>query len=123
MDPDALRQTHGAMREFLGGLLTPESAEKWLRFEVIKSGKLVAHFRSRVQAEEKAAELGATARVEDKSMRVPDRVLVELLEWTTELDGGGNDRPTTPSNGLRTAVRDARRASGCPHRRRLPWRI
>ncbi|MET9462943.1 hypothetical protein ABZY05_49650 [Streptomyces canus] len=28
MDPDALRQIYGSMREFLGSLLTPESAER-----------------------------------------------------------------------------------------------
>ncbi|MDQ1018979.1 hypothetical protein [Streptomyces afghaniensis] len=105
MDPATLREVYGSMREFLGGLMTQESAERWLRFEVIKGGKLVDHYRSRSRAEEKAAEVGG--RVEDKSMRVPDRVLLELLEWTVELYGGGNDRPTTPSNGSSRASRRA----------------
>ncbi|MFF5968285.1 hypothetical protein ACFY64_32085 [Streptomyces collinus] len=107
MDPAVLRQVYGSMREFLGSLMTQESAERWLRFEVIKAGKVVDHFRSRAKAEEKAAELGGTARVEDKSMRVPDRVLLELLEWSVELYGGGNDRPTTPSSGSSRASRRA----------------
>ncbi|MEU6594807.1 hypothetical protein ABZ923_37370 [Streptomyces sp. NPDC046881] len=105
MDPATLREVYGSMREFLGSLMTPESAERWLRFEVIKGAKLVDHYRSRAQAEEKAAEEGG--RVVDKSMRVPDRVLLELLEWTVELYGGGNDRPTTPSSGSSRASRRA----------------
>lgn len=107
MDPAALHQVYGAMRHFLGTLMIPESAERWLRFEVIKAGKLIDHFRTRSEAEAKAAELGPTARVQDKSMRIPDRVLVDLLEWVTELYGGGNERPTTPSSGSSRASRRA----------------
>ncbi|TXS51949.1 hypothetical protein EAO75_09315 [Streptomyces sp. uw30] len=107
MDPDTLRLVYGAMRHFLGTLMTPESAERWLRFEVVNAGKLVDHFRTRTEAEAKAAEIGPTARVQDKSMRIPDRVLVDLLEWVTELYGGGNDRPTTPSSGSSRASRRA----------------
>ncbi len=99
MDPKVLRQVYGAMRLFLAGLMTPESAERFLRFEVIKGAKTVAHFRTREEADEHARELGGTARVNDASMRVPDRVLMDLIEWTTELYGGGNDRPSTPSSG------------------------
>ncbi|MGY3199700.1 hypothetical protein [Streptomyces sp. TE5632] len=107
MDPGTLRKVYGGMREFLAGLMTPESAERFLRFEVVKGGKVVAHFRTRVAAEEKAAELGGTAHARDASMRVPDRVLMDLMEWTTELYGGGNDRPTTPSSGSSRASRKA----------------
>ncbi|MFF4733324.1 hypothetical protein ACFY3M_50635 [Streptomyces mirabilis] len=107
MEPDALRDVYSSMRGFLSRLMTPESAERFLRFEVVKSGKVVDHYRSRDEAEAKAAELGPTARVEDKSLRVPDRVLIELLEWTTELYGGGDDRPTTPSSGSSRASRRA----------------
>ncbi|MEU9153601.1 hypothetical protein AB0D59_24335 [Streptomyces sp. NPDC048417] len=107
MEPAALRQVYGAMRQFLASLMTPETAERFLRFEVVKSGKAVDHYRTREEADTKAAEFGPTARVDDKSMRVPDRVLVELLEWTTELYGGGNDRPITPSSGSSRASRRA----------------
>ncbi|MEV6740474.1 hypothetical protein AB0N14_27390 [Streptomyces sp. NPDC051104] len=106
MDPAVLRGVYGSMREFLASLMTSESADRFLRFEVIKGGKPVAHFRTRAEADEHAAELTGTVRVEDKSMRLPDRVLMELLEWTTELYGGG-DRPTTPSSGSSRASRRA----------------
>lgn len=106
MDPTVLREVYGNMRQFLASLMTPESAERFLRFEVIKGGKTVAHFRSRAEAEARAGELGGSSSVEDKSWRLPDRVLVELMEWTTELYGGG-DRPTGPSSGSSRASRRA----------------
>ncbi|MEU7093034.1 hypothetical protein [Kitasatospora aureofaciens] len=37
------------------------------------------------------------------TMRVPDRVLIELLEWVVELYGGGA-RPTTSSSGSAPAL-------------------
>lgn len=117
MDPATLRQVYHSMREFLGSLMTQESAERWLRFEVIKGGKVVDHYRSRAQAEEKAAEVNG--RAEDKSIRVPDRVLLELLEWTVELYGGGNDRPTTPSSGSSRASRRA----GTPGKASSPSKV
>ncbi|MEV5929909.1 hypothetical protein ACPCSG_27000 [Streptomyces cellulosae] len=107
MDPKVLRQVYAAMRLFLSGLMTPESAEKFLRFEVVKGGKVAAHFRTQEEADEHAKELGGTARVRNASMRLPDRVLMDLMEWTTELYGGGNDRPTTPSSGSSRASRRA----------------
>ncbi|MER6975681.1 hypothetical protein [Streptomyces carpinensis] len=108
MDPAVLRSVYGAMREFLASLMVPESAERFLRFEVIKGGKTVAHFRTRAEADEHAGELTGAVRIEDKSLRLPDRVLMELLEWTTELYGGGTeDRPTTPSSGSSRASRRA----------------
>ncbi|MFD0208948.1 hypothetical protein ACFVH9_07410 [Streptomyces hirsutus] len=110
IDPAALHLVYGSMRKFLSGLMLPESAEVFLRFEVLKGSKTVAHFRSREEADAHADELGGTARVEDKSMRIPDRVLMELLEWTAELYGGG-DRPTGPSSGSSRASRRAGTAS------------
>ncbi|MGW3512092.1 hypothetical protein [Streptomyces sp. NPDC000994] len=107
LDPDVLRSVYGAMRSFLATLMTPESAERFLRFEVIKGGKTTAHFRTREEADAYASELTGAVRVEDKGMRLPDRVLVEMLEWSTELYAGGGDRPTTPSSGSSRASRRA----------------
>ncbi|MFF4829819.1 hypothetical protein ACFY20_44595 [Streptomyces sp. NPDC001312] len=107
MDPLDLRRVYVSMREFLARLMTPESAARFLRFEVIKGGKVVADFRSREAAEAYASELTGAVRVEDKSMRLPDRYLVELLEWTSELYAGGGDRPTGPSSGSSRASRRA----------------
>ncbi|MCX4458688.1 hypothetical protein OOK58_43035 [Streptomyces sp. NBC_01728] len=122
LEPGTLRGVYGSMRAFLGTLMTPESAEKFLRFEVIKGGKVAARFRSRDEAEKHASELTGAARVEDKSMRLPDRVLVELLEWVTELYGGGNDRPTTPSSGSSRASRRAGTPGKAPSRSKVSTR-
>lgn len=104
--PEELRALYGAMRAFLVGLMTPESAARFARFEVIKGGETIADFRSREEAEKHAADWkGAT--VVDRSMRLPDRVLVELLEWTVELYGGGEARPTGSSSGSSRASRRA----------------
>ncbi|MGW1539742.1 hypothetical protein ACWCPM_05600 [Streptomyces sp. NPDC002309] len=106
VNPEVLRGVYASMKSFLATIMTPESAARFLRFEVIKGGKTVANFRSREEAEAHAASLTGTARVEDKSMRLPDRVLVELPEWTQELYGGGN-RPTGSSSGSSRASRRA----------------
>lgn len=85
-DLEALREVSRVMREFLAGLMLPESAATFA------------------------------------GMRLPDRVLVELLEWTAELYGGGSggDRPTgssggsaprSPSPGTRGTVSSRSRAS------------
>lgn len=47
----------GAMREFLGRFLLPESVEAF------------------------------------KSLRLPNRILVQLIEWVAELYGGGSGKP------------------------------
>ncbi|MFE0545214.1 hypothetical protein [Streptomyces sp. NPDC058891] len=106
LSSEELRALYAAMRTFLAGLMTPESAAEFLRFEVIKGGKTVADFRFRDEADAHAAGL-AGARVEDKSMRLPDRVLTELLEWVTELYGGGDSRPTGSLSGSSRASRRA----------------
>lgn len=98
-DAKDLRRVYGTMRTFLAKLMLRESAEVFLRFEVIRAGELVDHFRDRETAQALADELGGSARVEDKSLRLPDRILLELLEWVLELYGSGGNRPTTSSKG------------------------
>ncbi|WP_331723353.1 hypothetical protein [Streptomyces atratus] len=63
--PEALREVNAALREFIGSLMLPESAERF------------------------------------STMRLPDRVVVALLEWSKEIYGGG--RPPTSSNGSAAA--------------------
>ncbi|MFF6807528.1 hypothetical protein [Streptomyces sp. NPDC012616] len=85
MDPEALRDVYGSMRGFLGRLMTPESAARFLRFEVVKSGKVVDHYRSRDEAEAKAADLGPTARFRrvGQSVDLPDKA----RRWGHDLRG------------------------------------
>lgn len=105
IDPAAVRKASRAMRTFLGELMLPESAELFSRVDVVKAGKVLESFTGREAAEAYAAKVkGGGARVVDH-LRLPDRVLVELLEWTVELYGGNSKRPPTSSGGSAKASR------------------
>ncbi|MGX1514044.1 hypothetical protein [Streptomyces collinus] len=97
LDPDALRAASRALRGFLAQLMLPESAALFTSLEVIADGARVATYQDREEAQQHADGI-AGAKVQD-ALRLPDRVLVELMEWVTELYGGGADkRPPTSSS-------------------------
>lgn len=98
---DKLRALYGAIREFLKQLMTEESAKRFANFVVEQGGKTVADFRTREEAEQFASGLKGATRVVDESLRLPDRVLIELMEWAVELygSGSGGGRPTGSSSG------------------------
>ncbi|MFD3848195.1 hypothetical protein ACFWVB_20180 [Streptomyces microflavus] len=98
MSTDQLRMLYSQMRRFLSRLMTEESAAEFLRFVVRDAdGTVLSVHTEREDAETEAARLEG-AGVADESIRLPDRVLVELLEWVVEVYGGGN-RPTGSSSG------------------------
>jgi len=96
---DKLRGLYGAIRKYLTKMMTEESAEVFSRYEVRKGGEVVEVFRDRAEADAYCEGVGAGARVDDKSLRLPDRVLIEIMEWSITLYGGGQKRPTGPSKG------------------------
>ncbi|WP_030236752.1 hypothetical protein [Streptomyces sp. NRRL S-350] len=97
VEPAKLRQVVGSLRVFLASLMLPESAAVFARWDVVAGGVAVGSYSEPGLAAKAAAEQeGAT--VKDESLRLPDRVLVELLEWAVELYGGGA-RPTGLSSG------------------------
>lgn len=97
---DKLRNLYGAIRKYLTKMMTEESAERFSRYEVRQGGEVVEVFRDRGEADTYCEGLGSGARVHDKSIRLPDRVLIELMEWSIELYGGGTKaRPTGRSKG------------------------
>ncbi|WP_326791820.1 hypothetical protein OHA79_04525 [Streptomyces sp. NBC_00841] len=70
--------------------------------DVVVDGKPVESFTDAAEADEYAAEI-PNARIVD-GLRLPDRVLVELLEWVVELfGGGGGQHPPTSSGGSAAA--------------------
>ncbi|MGW7073504.1 hypothetical protein ACWGII_39665 [Streptomyces sp. NPDC054855] len=69
-----------SLRLFLARLMLPESAQTFARWEVVKGGKAVSSHASPEEAAEAAAKLKGDVSVKDAGMRLPDRVLVELLE-------------------------------------------
>ncbi|GGZ23234.1 hypothetical protein GCM10010387_15430 [Streptomyces inusitatus] len=98
-DPKVLRKITQKLRVFLAALMLPESARVFARWEVHADGDVVAAYGDPEEAEDAAREIEG-ARVVDCSMRLPDRILVDLMQWTVELYGsGGSDRPPTSSGG------------------------
>lgn len=105
-DASDVRRSARALRVFLARQMLPESAEQFLRIDVVQAGEVLETFQDLEEAETYAAERPG-ARIVD-ALRLPTRVLVELLEWVVELYGGGGDaRPTTSSSGSSTASRPA----------------
>ncbi|GGX37729.1 hypothetical protein GCM10010353_61440 [Streptomyces chryseus] len=103
VDLSDVREANVALRVFLGSLMLPESAEQFARWEVRAGGKTVGSYRDPEEARE-AAESRKGGKVLDAGMRLPDRVLVELMEWVVELYGGaGGQRPPTSSNASASA--------------------
>lgn len=99
-----LRRVTRAVRVFLGGLMLPESAALMLRLDVVADGKVMESHDDLDTALARAAELEG-ARVVD-GLRLPDRVLLQLVDWVIELYSGGQ-RPPTQSAGSSTASRPA----------------
>jgi hypothetical protein len=99
---DVLR-TMRALRSFLARLMMPESAEQFTRLDVVADGQTIASYHDLDEAYEHADTL-SDAKVVD-ALRLPTRVLTELLEWSVELYGG--ERPTGSSSASATASRPA----------------
>ncbi|MGA5497695.1 hypothetical protein ACPCSP_25360 [Streptomyces cinereoruber] len=116
LDPDKLRAVVASIRVFLARLMLPESAEVFACWDVVRDGETIGSFRDPQEAADAASgEDGAT--VENRSMKLPDRVLIELMEWAVELYGGGN-RPTGSSSGSAQASPTAGRPGRGPSRSR-----
>jgi hypothetical protein len=96
------------LRAFITKLLVPESRDLFARFVVVQDGEEVGVFHYRKEAEEDAERReGATVR--DDSFPLPLRVLMELLEWISELYGGAGARPTGSSTASSSPSRRAGR--------------
>ncbi|MGD9485747.1 hypothetical protein WDH52_21255 [Streptomyces sp. TRM70308] len=87
VDLSHVRQVNVELRVFLASLMLPESAEEFARWEVQVGGKTVSS-HGEPEVARKAAEGRKGATVVDAGLRLPDRVLVELMEWVVELYGG-----------------------------------
>lgn len=103
-DPKEVRRTVRALRLFLARQMMEDSADLFLRLNVVKDGETLETFPDLDEAEEYAAQHEGS-RVFD-ALRLPTRVIVELLEWVVELFGGGT-RPTSSSAASSTPSRQA----------------
>lgn len=95
MDAKTLRAASAGVRDFLVELMVPESAKEFSQWDVVDGkGKVVASFLRNSEATAKA-EKAKDHAVVFAGMRLPDRVIIELLEWSMTLYGAG--RPPTSS--------------------------
>ncbi|MGW1989571.1 hypothetical protein [Embleya sp. NPDC001921] len=97
VEGEQLRQAALALKVFLAKLMLPESAAKVLRWQVVVGGKAVATHTTVDAATADAKKRKSAAKVRDASLRLPDRIWVELLEWAIDLYGG--NRPNGSSGG------------------------
>lgn len=95
---DRLREITGSVRKFLAEMMLPESAHVFIQWQVranARGGKVLGTYGTLAEAEQ-AAKATKGATVFDSGMRLPDRILIELMEWVLEVHGR---RPFTSSNG------------------------
>lgn len=101
VDTARIRHITDMSRLFLARLMMPESAALFARWDVVVDGQNPRTYGDPNEAAT-AAEEHPGATVVNAGLRIPDRVLVELMEWATELYGGGS-RPSTSSSDSATA--------------------
>ena len=108
--PDALRAVTRSLRVFLSKLMLDESAELITRLDVVVGDEVVKTFHDLDEATAHAAEV-AGARVRD-ALRLPDRILLQLLEWSVELYAGGKRPPTSSGDSASPSRKGGRRGMG-----------
>ncbi|MFF5045698.1 hypothetical protein [[Kitasatospora] papulosa] len=111
LDPQMLRNVSGALRDFLARLMLPDSADLLTELQVVSAGRTIETFKDRETAEEFAATVDGETRI-TYSLRLPDRVLTELMEWVVELYSGGKRPPTSSSGSAKASRRAGMRGTG-----------
>ncbi|MGW3736683.1 hypothetical protein [Streptomyces sp. NPDC005148] len=113
LTPDKLRVAASGMRAFLARLMLPESAELFTRIDVVKGGETLESFPDWAAAEGYAGEVEGGAKAQ-WSLRLPDRAVVEIMEFAVELYGGGADQrpPTSSSASAAGSRKGGRRGTG-----------
>jgi hypothetical protein len=112
LDPAMIRGAARAMRAFLAKMMLPESAEFFTRVDVVQGGEILKSFTSWADAEEYAEGIaGARAQW---ALPLPDRALVQIMEFVVSLYGGGADQrpPTSSSGSAKPSNRAGRRGMG-----------
>ncbi|MFB7496095.1 hypothetical protein ACFC09_15610 [Streptomyces sp. NPDC056161] len=97
-DVEQLRKVTTGLRVFLSRLMLPESAALITRVDVVEAGKTLKSFQSWEEAREHADGVEGGGAKPAWNLRLPDRTLLQLLDWTVELYTGGR-RPPTSSGG------------------------
>lgn len=111
-DVEQLRKVTGGLRTFLSRLMLPESAELITRVDVVRGGEVLESFQSWAQAAEYAEGVKGGGARAVWGLRVPDRLLVQLLEWTVELYTGGRRPPTSSGGSAAPSPKGGTRSTG-----------
>lgn len=110
-DAQQLRKITRALRVFLARLMLPDSAEFFLRLEVVRGAEVLETFTDLEEAQAYAEKAGDGARVQN-AFRCPDRILIQLLDWVVGLYSGGRRPPTSSTGSATTPSRAGRRGTG-----------
>lgn len=114
LTPDKLRQAANGMRGFLARLMLPESADLFTRIDVVKDGKALGSFHRWEEADASAAKVKGGGAKAQWSLRLPDRAVIEIMEFAVDLYGGGSTErpPTSPSASAPGSSKPGRRGMG-----------
>lgn len=108
-DAEDLRKVTGGLRIFLSRLMLPDSAKLITQVDVRKDGNVLETFYTWEEGRAYADEHGGTPRW---AFRVPDRILVQLLDWTVELYSGGRRPPTSSGASAAPSRKAGTRSTG-----------
>jgi hypothetical protein len=111
-DVENLRKITTGLRTFLSRLMLPESAALILRVDVVRAGAVLESFQTWEEAEEYAAGVKGGGARPVWGLRVPDRLLLELLEWTVKLYTGGRRPPTSSGASAGPSRKGGTRSTG-----------
>lgn len=95
-DVENLRKLTGGLRLFLSRLMLPESAALITRVDVVRSGDTLKSFQSWDEAREYAEGVKGGGARPVWGLRLPDRLLLQMLDWTLKIYTGGRRPPTSP---------------------------
>lgn len=111
-DVEQLRKVTGSLRVFLSRLMLPESAALITRVDVVRGGEVLESFPSWEEAQAYAAGVKGGGARPVWALRLPDRLLLQLLDWTLELYTGGRRPPTSSGASATPSSRGGTRSTG-----------
>ncbi|MGC4947697.1 hypothetical protein ACLQ2N_16065 [Streptomyces sp. DT224] len=115
LTPENLRTVASGMRTFLARLMLPDSAALFTRVDVVAGdGEVLASFQDWDEAQAFVDGLTEQTGKARWGLRLPDRVIVEIMEFVVGLYGGGADQrpPTSPSASAGGSRKAGRRGTG-----------
>lgn len=111
-DVENLRKVTGGLRTFLSRLMLKESAALITRVDVVRGGETLESFQSWEEAREYAEGVKGGGARPVWGLRLPDRLLLQMLEWTVKLYTGGRRPPTSSGASAAPSRKAGTRSTG-----------